>query len=28
MKIEIIEVINLAFNKVDGHVAYFYLWSI
>ena len=27
-KIEIIEVINLTFNKINGHVACFYLWII
>jgi len=27
-EIEIIEYINLEFNKLEGHVACFYLWSI
>ena len=27
-KFKIIEGINLAFNKLDGYVTYFYLWSI
>ena len=27
-EIEIIEDINLTFNKIDKHLTYFYLWSI